>query len=109
MTASGGRIRTGPAGTPLMIIERIQQQLIMRVRWGQAEGPGNAEAEESGHMIVDHGSAHCIDLSRRQHIQQGRAGDKPTMINRTVGQEPIKRLDTAIDDHRVARLAAVIG
>ena len=75
----------------------------MRVNWTDALGPSNAEAEESGHLVVDHGFAHGVELSHRQHIQQGRAGDK-TMINRTVGQEPAKRFDTAIDDHRVARL-----
>jgi hypothetical protein len=65
-----GRIGTGPARTPLMIIERIQQQLITRVRRGQAERPSDGEAEQHGHLIVDHGTAHRIDLRRRQHVQQ---------------------------------------
>jgi hypothetical protein len=86
-----------------MIIECIEQMLIMPIHWTDALGPRNAEAEESGHLVVDHCFAHGGELSRCQHIQQGRAGDK-TMITRTVGQQPAKRFDAAIDDHRVIRL-----
>jgi hypothetical protein len=86
-----------------MIIECIEQTLIMRVHRTDTLGSSNAETEQSGHLVVDHGFAHGVELSRRQHIQQGRAGDK-TMITRTVSQEPAKQFDTAIDDHRVVRL-----
>jgi len=83
-----------------MIIERIQQQLITRVRRGQAELPGDAEAEQHGHLIVDHGTAHCIDLRRRQHVEQSRTRDEPPAA---VGcrQESIERLDAVVDDHRL--------
>jgi hypothetical protein len=94
---------TSPAGASLMIIECIEQTLIMRVHWTDALRPRNAETEQSGHLVVDHGFAHGVKLSSRQHIQQGRAGDK-TMITRTVRQESAKQFDTAIDDHRIVRL-----
>jgi hypothetical protein len=86
-----------------MIIECIEQTLIMGVHRTDALGPGNAEAEEGGHLVVDHGFAYRVELSRCQHVQQGRAGDQ-TLINRTFGQQPAERFDAAIDDHRVARL-----
>ncbi|HJY43017.1 MAG TPA: hypothetical protein VJ301_00220 [Propionibacteriaceae bacterium] len=86
-----------------MIIECIEQTLIMRVHGTDALGPSNAETEQSRHLVVDHGFAHGVELSGRQHIQHGRAGDK-TMITRTVRQKSTKQFDTAIDDHRVLRL-----
>jgi hypothetical protein len=62
---------TSPAGTPLMIIERILQTLIMRIRWGEAQGSGNGEAEERGQLVVDHGPAYSVELINGQDVQQG--------------------------------------
>ena len=61
-----GGMWTRATGTPLMIIERILQKLIMRVHWGEAQGAGNGQAEESGHLIVDHSSAHGVELIHGQ-------------------------------------------
>ena len=58
-----------------MIIERIQQTLIMRVGRTNALGTGDAEAEESWHLVVDQGSAYSGEVTGRQNIQQGGAGD----------------------------------
>jgi hypothetical protein len=43
-------------GASLMIIERIQQSLIMRVHWTDAQYPRDAETEVSGHLIFNQGS-----------------------------------------------------
>jgi hypothetical protein len=93
---------TRTTGTLLMIIERILQKLIMRVHWSEAQGSGNGQTEESGHLIVDHSPAHRIELIRGQDIQQSRAGDQ-VLIGAVAGQEPTESLDTGIDDHRVVR------
>ena len=68
---------TSPAGTPLMIIERIQQKLIMRVHWIDVNSAGDAEAEESGHLVVRSRLWHTASSwLGRQNIQQGRTGDQ---------------------------------
>ncbi len=85
-----------------MIIERIQQSLIMRVHWTDAQYPRDAETEVSGHLIFDQGLAYSVELTRRQNIQQGRAGDQ-AMITGTASQETSQRLDAAVDDHGVFR------
>jgi hypothetical protein len=54
-----------------MIIERILQTLIMRIRWGEAQGSGNGEAEERGQLVVDHGPAYSVELINGQDVQQG--------------------------------------
>jgi hypothetical protein len=97
-----GGMWTSPLGPPLMIIECLEQTLITRVHWGETQGSGDGKAEKSGHLIVDHCSTHCVDLSRRQYIQQGRASDK-ALIAVAAGQEPSERLDAAVDDHCVSR------
>ncbi len=91
---------TSPTGATLMIIERVQQTLIIRVNRTNALCAGDAEAEEGWHLVVDHGSAHSVEVTGRQNIQQGRAGDQ-AMITGAVGEEPLQRLNAAIDDHRV--------
>jgi hypothetical protein len=85
-----------------MIIERIQQTLIMRVRRTNTLGTGDAETEENRHVVVDQGSAYSVEVPGRQNIQQGRAGDQ-AMISGAVREEALKCLDTAVDDHRVLR------
>jgi hypothetical protein len=60
---------TSAAGAPLMIIERIEQTLIMRVHRTHALAAGDAEAEKSRHLVVDHGSAYGVEVTSRQHIQ----------------------------------------
>jgi hypothetical protein len=85
-----------------MIIERIQQTLIIRVHRTNTLGTGDAEAEESWHLVVDHGSAHSVEVTGRQYIQQSGAGDQ-AMITGAVGEEPLKCLDATVDDHRAAR------
>jgi hypothetical protein len=85
-----------------MIIECIQQTLIIRVHRTNALGTGDAEAEESWHLVLDHGPAHGVEVTGRQDIQQGRAGDQ-AMITGAVGQESFQCLDATVDDHRVER------
>ncbi|HET9777954.1 MAG TPA: hypothetical protein VFP81_01585 [Propionibacteriaceae bacterium] len=102
MNSKGNGVRTSPAGAPLMIIERIEQTLIMGVHRANALAARDAEAEESRHLVVDHSSAHGIEVTGRQNIQQGRAGDQ-AMITSAVGQRPHQCLDAAVDDHRVVR------
>ena len=70
------RLWTRLTGAPLMIIERIQQSLIMRVQRTDAQGPRDAETEESRHLILDQRLAYSIELTHRQNIQQGGAGDQ---------------------------------
>jgi hypothetical protein len=53
-----------------MIIERIEQKLIMRVHRTNSLSAGDAEAEESWHLVVDHSSAHGVEMTGRQNIQQ---------------------------------------
>ena len=86
-----------------MIIERIQQSLIMPVRRTDAQGSGDAETEESWHLIFDHRLAYGIELTHRQNIQQGGAGDHAMITNTAAGQESSQRLDAAVDDHRAVR------
>jgi hypothetical protein len=85
-----------------MIIERIEQTLIMRVHRTNALAAGDAEAEKSRHLVVDHSSAYSAEVTGRQDIQQRRAGDH-AMITGAVGQQPFQCLDGAVDDHRVVR------
>ena len=97
-----GGMWTRSAGAPLMIIERILQKLIMLICWCEAQGSGNGEAEESGHLVVDHSPAYRVELIHGQNVQQGRAGDKG-LIGAAAGQEPSERLDASVDDHGVVR------
>ncbi len=53
-----------------MIIERIEQTLIMRVHRIDALGAGDAEAEKSGHLVVDHRSTYRVEVTGGQNIQQ---------------------------------------
>jgi hypothetical protein len=85
-----------------MIIERVQQTLIIRVQRTNTLGTGDAEAEEGWHLVVDHGSAHSVEVTGRENIQQGRAGDQ-AMITGVLGEEPLQRLNATVDDHRVER------
>jgi hypothetical protein len=85
-----------------MIIERIQQWLITRVYWTDAQCPRDAETEEGGHLMFDQGLAYRVELTRRQNIEQCRAGDQ-AMIASPISQEPPQRLDAAVDDHCVVR------
>jgi hypothetical protein len=86
-----------------MIIEGIQQSLIMRIHRTDAQGSGDAETEESGHLIFDQRLAYSIELTHRQNIQQGGAGDHAMITSTTASQEPSQRLDAAVDDHRAVR------
>jgi hypothetical protein len=61
-------IWTGSAGAPLMIIEGILQALIMRLRWSEAQGSGNGEAEKSGYLVVDHSPAYRVELVHSQNV-----------------------------------------
>jgi hypothetical protein len=97
-----GGMWTRPSGALLMIIEDILQTLIMRIHGGQAQGSGNGQAEESRHLVVDHSSAHRVELIHGQNVQQGRAGDQ-VRIGVAAGQEPAERLDAGVDDHGVVR------
>jgi hypothetical protein len=83
-----------------MIIERIEQTLIMRVHRTNALGAGDAEAEKSRHMVVDHRSTYSVEVTGGQNIQQRRAGDQ-AMITGALGQQPFQCLDAAVDDHCV--------
>jgi hypothetical protein len=84
-----------------MIIERIQEQLVVRVRRANIQRTGDRKAEKSRHLLLDHGAAYSVDLVGGQHIEQRRAGDK-ARIATAVGQQPPERpLHAAIDDHRV--------
>ena len=85
-----------------MIIERILQKLITRVRWGEAQGSGHGEAEERGHLVVDHSPTNRVELIHGQNVQQGRTGDK-ALISAAAGQDLPERFDACIDDHRVSR------
>ena len=85
-----------------MIIERILHTLITRVRRCEAQSSGNGEAEERGHLVVDHSPTYSVELINGQNVQQGRAGDK-ALIGAAAGQEPSQRLDAGVDDHGVAR------
>jgi hypothetical protein len=84
-----------------MIIERIEEQLIVRVCWTYVQRTGDRKAEKSRHLVLDHGAAQGVDLVGGQDIEQSRAGDKAPIVS-AVGQEPPEpRLHAAIDDHRV--------
>jgi hypothetical protein len=62
-------VRTSPAGTPLMIIERSEQQLIMGVHRTNALSAGDAETKKRRHLVVDHSSAHGVKVIGRQNVQ----------------------------------------
>ena len=84
-----------------MIIEGIEEQVIVRVRWVDGQGAGDCEAEESRHVVLDHGAANSADLVGGENIEHGRAGDKLAPVP-VVGQQPTESwLHAAIDDHRV--------
>ncbi len=84
-----------------MIIEGIEEQVIVRVRWVDGQGAGDCEAEESRHVVLDHGAANSADLVGGQNIEHGRAGDKLAPVP-VVGQQQTESwLHAAIDDHRV--------
>jgi hypothetical protein len=74
----------------------------MRIHRTDAQGSGDAETEESGHLIFDQCLAYSIELTHRQNIQQGGAGDH-AMITSSASQEPSQRLSAAIDDHGAVR------
>jgi len=45
-----------------MIIERIQQRLIIWIRWNHSERPADGKAEQCRHLVVDHRAAHRVEL-----------------------------------------------
>jgi hypothetical protein len=51
-----------------MIIERIEQKLIMRVHRTHTLSAGDAEAEESWHLVVDQSAAYGVEVTGRQNI-----------------------------------------
>jgi hypothetical protein len=96
-----GGMWTRSSGAPLMIIEGILHALITLVHWGEAQGSGNGQAEESGHLIVDHRPADRVELIPGQNVQQGRAGDQALLG--ASGQKLSERLDAGVDDRSVSR------
>jgi hypothetical protein len=40
-----------------MIIERIEEQLIVRVCWTYVQRTDDRKAEKSRHLVLDHGAA----------------------------------------------------
>ena len=64
--------------------------------------PVTLRLKRAGTWLSITASAYGVELTRRQNIQQGRAGDK-AMITGAVGQESSQCLDAAVDDHRVVR------
>jgi hypothetical protein len=84
-----------------MIIEGMEEQLVVRVRWVHVQGTSDRKAEKSRYPVLDHGAADSIDLVSGQHIEQGRGGDKLPRAS-PIGKQPLEsRLHAAIDDHRV--------
>ena len=96
----GCGLRTGAAGTPLMIIERIQQRLIIWMGRHYPERPGDCQAEQRGHPVVDYRAAHCLELRHWQHVKQrGTGHELPTSI--AASEQPRECLHAVINDHRV--------
>jgi hypothetical protein len=52
-----------------MIIERSEQKLITRVHRTNALSAGDAEAKQRRHLVVDHSSAHGVEVIGRQNVQ----------------------------------------
>jgi hypothetical protein len=83
-----------------MIIERIQQGLIIWMERDYPERPGDCQAEQRGHPVVDHRAAHRVELRHCQHVKQRRTGHElPTSL--AAGEQSRECLDTVIDDQCV--------
>jgi hypothetical protein len=52
-----------------MIIERSEQELITRVNRADALSAGDAEAKKRRHLVVDHSSAHGVEVIGRQNVK----------------------------------------
>ena len=89
LTTKWRRLRTGPTGTALMIIEGIVYQLVVQVHGLILRAPVASGLKRAG-LGSRSRSAYGVDLFGGQHIEHGRAGDKVS-IARAVGQEPPER------------------
>jgi hypothetical protein len=93
-------LRTGAAGTSLMIIEGIQEPLIIWMGRHYPERPGDRQAKQRGHPVVDHRAAHCVELRHWQHVKQRGTGDElPASV--AASEQPRECLDAVINDHRI--------
>ena len=86
-----------------MIIECIEQRFVVGICWTDGQRTGDGKADESRHLVLDHGAAHGVDLVGGQHIEQGRAGDEVPGAPAVGQQPPERQLHTVIDDHRGVR------
>ena len=93
-------LRPGTAGTSLMIIERIEQRLIIWMGRQYSERPGDCQAKQRGHPVVDHRATDRVELPHCQHVKERGTGHQlPTSI--AAGEQSRECLDAVIDDHRV--------
>ena len=83
-----------------MIIERIQQRLIIWMGRDYPERPGDCQAEQRGHPVVDQRATDRVELPHCQHVKECGTGHQlPTSV--AAGEQSGECLDAVIDDHRV--------